>query len=143
MRRGSRVPSPSDTRDIDTFVGGRIRERRIMLGMTQHQLADRLGITYQQAHKYERGLNRISAGRLYQLARVLDVEVGYFYEGLEQLGASESSNQRMCLDMARNFSDISDDRKRHALAQLTRTLAERDRTTQRDHATDTLPDPGI
>lgn len=133
------MPSPSDTREIDTFVGARIRERRIMLGMTQHQLAERLGITYQQAHKYERGLNRISAGRLFQLARVLDVDVGFFYQGLGRGDVSENSNQRLCLDMARNFSDIGDERKRHALAQLTRTLAERERPA----ASPAEADPGV
>ncbi|MBV9553720.1 MAG: helix-turn-helix transcriptional regulator, partial [Alphaproteobacteria bacterium] len=53
------------TQDIDHHVGARVRERRIMLGFTQQQLADLIGVTYQQAHKYERGINRISAGRLY------------------------------------------------------------------------------
>ena len=54
---------------IDDHVGGRIRERRIMLGLTQQQLAEMIGVTYQQAHKYERGINRVSAGRLFQIAR--------------------------------------------------------------------------
>src|SRR5215472_11487722 len=55
--------STSRTQDIDRHVGARIRERRIMLGLTQQQLADLIGVTYQQAHKYERGINRVSAGR--------------------------------------------------------------------------------
>jgi transcriptional regulator with XRE-family HTH domain len=54
-----------------------------MAGMTQPQLAELIGITYQQEHKYEKGINRIAAGRLYQIARVLGVDVGYFYEGLQ------------------------------------------------------------
>ena len=57
--------------DVDRFVGGRIRERRVMLGLSQQQMANLIGVTYQQAHKYERGINRISAGRLYEIARVL------------------------------------------------------------------------
>jgi transcriptional regulator with XRE-family HTH domain len=52
---------------IDDFVGSRIRERRIMLGLTQQQLAEMIGVTYQQAHKYERGINRVSAGRLAEI----------------------------------------------------------------------------
>ena len=52
------------TQDVDRHVGARVRERRIMLGFTQQQLADLIGVTYQQAHKYERGINRVSAGRL-------------------------------------------------------------------------------
>jgi transcriptional regulator with XRE-family HTH domain len=52
----------------DDHIGGRIRERRIMLGLTQHQLTEMIGVTYQQAHKYERGINRVSAGRLFEIA---------------------------------------------------------------------------
>ena len=75
--------STGRTQDIDRHVGGRVRERRIMLGLTQQQLADLIGVTYQQAHKYERGINRISAGRLYEIAQVLSVPIGYFFDGLE------------------------------------------------------------
>ena len=71
------------TATIDDHVGSRIRERRIMLGLTQQQLADLIGVTYQQAHKYERGINRISAGRLYEIAQELSVQVGYFFDGLQ------------------------------------------------------------
>ena len=66
-RPGTRI------QDIDHYVGARVRERRIMLGFTQQQLADLIGVTYQQAHKYERGINRISAGRLFDIAQVLSV----------------------------------------------------------------------
>src|SRR4051794_6092247 len=68
--------------DIDRHVGARLRAWRIALGLTQQELAARIGITCQQAHKYEKGANRISAGRLHALARALGVDVGYFYEGL-------------------------------------------------------------
>ena len=67
---------------IDDYVGARIRERRIMLGLTQQQFAEMIGVTYQQAHKYERGINRVSAGRLYEIARVLNAPITYFYEGV-------------------------------------------------------------
>ena len=76
--------STSRTQDIDRYVGARIRERRIMLGLTQQQLADLIGVTYQQAHKYERGINRVSAGRLFEVSQVLSVPVSYFFDGLEQ-----------------------------------------------------------
>src|ERR1700683_5607912 len=75
--------SGARAQDIDHHVGARVRERRIMLGFTQQQLADLIGVTYQQAHKYERGINRVSAGRLYEIAHVLSVPVNYFFEGLE------------------------------------------------------------
>lgn len=96
-----------------------------MLGLTQQQLADLIGITYQQAHKYERGINRVSAGRLYEMAKVLNVDVGYFFDGFDEDDSeSTSERQRMCLDLARNFSRISDQRQQEALAQLARSLAE-------------------
>jgi transcriptional regulator with XRE-family HTH domain len=69
--------------EIDVYVGHKIRERRNELGLSLACLADTLRITYQQIQKYEMGLNRISAGRLYALAKSLDVQVAYFYEGLE------------------------------------------------------------
>src|SRR5207248_6869694 len=95
------------TAAIDDHVGARIRERRIMLGLTQQQLADLIGVTYQQAHKYERGINRVSAGRLYEIAQVLSVPVGYFFDGLEAQGSRAASpRERMCLELARNFAQI-------------------------------------
>jgi transcriptional regulator with XRE-family HTH domain len=114
----------SRTQDIDRHVGARIRERRIMLGLTQQQLADLIGVTYQQAHKYERGINRVSAGRLFEIARVLSVPVSYFFEGLDsQTGRPISQRERMCLELARNFAQISNERHQEALSQLARALA--------------------
>ena len=110
--------------DTDRHVGGRIRERRIMLGLSQQQMADLVGVTYQQAHKYERGINRISAGRLYEIAQVLGVPVGYFFEGLDnQRSPDLTARQRMCLELARNFSAINNERHQDALSQLARALA--------------------
>lgn len=109
--------------DTDRHVGARIRERRIMLGLSQQQMADLIGVTYQQAHKYERGINRISAGRLYEIAQVLGVQVGYFFEGLEtQRSPDLTARQRMCLELARNFSNIANERHQEALSQLARAL---------------------
>src|SRR6266704_2015357 len=94
--------STNRTQDIDRHVGARIRERRIMLGLTQQQLADLIGVTYQQAHKYERGINRVSAGRLFEVAQGLSVPVGYFFDGLEgHSSRTVSPRERMCLELAR------------------------------------------
>lgn len=112
--------------DTDRHVGARIRERRIMLGLSQQQMADMIGVTYQQAHKYERGINRISAGRLYEISQVLKVAVGYFFDGLgegEEVEVELTDRQRMCLELARNFSHIGNDRHQDALSQLARALA--------------------
>src|ERR1700693_1535342 len=109
---------------IDDYVGGRIRERRIMLGLTQQQLAEMIGVTYQQAHKYERGINRVSAGRLFEIARVLSVPVSYFFDGLDSpIGKPVGQRERMCLELARNFAQIPNERHQEALSQLARALA--------------------
>src|SRR5882724_8526144 len=105
------------TATIDDHVGGRIRERRIMLGLTQQQLAELIGVTYQQAHKYERGINRVSAGRLYEIAGILSVPVSYFYEGIgEETTRSVTPRERMTLEIARNFADIADERHQAAVS---------------------------
>jgi transcriptional regulator with XRE-family HTH domain len=67
------------TLDVDRFVSLRIRQRRMMLGLTQQQMAELIGVDYRQAHKYETGVTRITAGRLYRIAQALGVDVGYFY----------------------------------------------------------------
>ncbi len=67
---------------IDLHVGIRVRQRRVLLGMTQTELADTMGVTFQQVQKYERAMNRISASRLYGLSQVFDVTVEYFFEDM-------------------------------------------------------------
>lgn len=109
--------------NTDRYVGARIRERRVMLGLSQQQMADLIGVTYQQAHKYERGINRISAGRLYEIAQVLSVPVGYFFEGVEgNCSLDLTPRQRMCLELARNFTAITNERHQEALSQMARVL---------------------
>ena len=67
---------------VDVHVGKRVRHRRWMVGMTQQQLGDKVGIKFQQIQKYETGMNRISASRLWDIAHALDVQVSFFFEGL-------------------------------------------------------------
>jgi transcriptional regulator with XRE-family HTH domain len=111
---------------VDHYVGSRIRERRIMLGLSQQQLASMIGVTYQQAHKYERGINRVSAGRLYEIARVLNAPITYFYEGLgEETPRPVAPHQRMLLEIARNFAEIQNEKHQEAVSQLARVLAGR------------------
>ena len=115
--------------DVDNYVSMRIRQRRIMLGLTQQQMAELIGVTYQQAHKYETAINRISAGRLYQIARALGVEISYFFEdGDPDRPAKPRSTelmpqQRMLLELARNFSAIDNRKHQEALCNLARVLA--------------------
>jgi transcriptional regulator with XRE-family HTH domain len=67
---------------IDAQVGNRVRLRRMLIGMSQEKLGELLGLTFQQVQKYEKGVNRIGAGRLFQIAHILGVPIGYFYEGV-------------------------------------------------------------
>jgi transcriptional regulator with XRE-family HTH domain len=114
------------TAAIDDHVGSRIRERRIMLGLTQQQLAEMIGVTYQQAHKYERGINRVSAGRLFEIARALNAPITYFYEGIGEEGPRPiTPHQRMLLEIARNFAEIRNEKHQEAVSQLARALASR------------------
>ncbi|MEM9139523.1 MAG: helix-turn-helix transcriptional regulator [Pseudomonadota bacterium] len=72
---------------IDAHVGSRVRLRRMTLSVSQEQLGESLGLTFQQIQKYEKGQNRIGAGRLYRIAQILSVPVEFFYEGLPSAGA--------------------------------------------------------
>jgi transcriptional regulator with XRE-family HTH domain len=115
--------------DVDRYVSLRIRQRRIMLGLTQQQMAELIGVTYQQAHKYETGINRISAGRLYQIARALGVEISYFFEDVEPGGGVTRGQelmpqQRMLLELARNFAAIRSRKHQEALCHLARVLSD-------------------
>ena len=114
-------PRPQDT---DRYVGSRMRERRIMLGLTQQQMAELIGVTYQQAHKYEKGINRIAGGRLYAIAQALGVEVSFFYEGIgTEAGAFKPTpKQRLLLELTRNFSSITSRRQQEAVCSLVRAL---------------------
>ena len=120
------------TRPIDQHVGERIRLRRTERGLTQEQLAAALDISYQQVQKYETGANRISAGRIYEIAHTLGVEVGYFFDGLAE-GASapppleHGGRQRSAIELVRKFTQIEDPEVRAAIAGLVKTLVERGR----------------
>ena len=114
----------SRAQDVDRYIGARIRARRIMLGLTQQQMAELVGVTSQQAHKYEKGINRVSAGRLYRIAQALGVEVSYFFEGLQPADRLVlSPQQQMLLDLARNYVNIPVREHREAIVALARALA--------------------
>ena len=116
--------------DVDHYVSLRIRQRRIMLGLTQQQMAELIGVTYQQAHKYETGINRISAGRLYQIAQALGVDISYFFEDIDpekrtRPKASEMMpQQRMLLELARNFIGMPSRKHQEAICNLARALTD-------------------
>jgi transcriptional regulator with XRE-family HTH domain len=130
------APRPR-AQDIDRHVGTRMRERRIMLGLTQQQMAELIGVTYQQAHKYEKGVNRIAAGRLSNIAQALGVEVGYFYEGMSETApkaAAMMPQQRLLLELARSFIALPSRKHQEAICTLARALANHDLGDDRDMA---------
>lgn len=98
----SKLPS-----DIDRNVGQRVRWRRRELKLTQEKLGDLLDLTFQQVQKYEKGVNRISAGRLYELAKVLGVPVTYFYEGVGDIIGR--TTPQVAVDVAPSPAPIMDD----------------------------------
>ncbi|MBR9824380.1 MAG: helix-turn-helix transcriptional regulator [Alphaproteobacteria bacterium] len=118
------------TNDIDLHVGKRLRRRRRLLGLTQQQLAESVGIRFQQIQKYECGANRVSASRLFELAEALDVPVQYFYEGLSQRdeAANEGSqlaadvlSQKETVDLIRAYYRLGE-RPRKRLLELAKSL---------------------
>jgi transcriptional regulator with XRE-family HTH domain len=119
-----RGPGRGRPNDVDRHVGARLRDRRIMLGLSQKQLAESLGLSFQQVYKYERGINRVTSGRLYDFAQVLGVDVGYFFEGTGRGYPFLPTQQRLALDFVRCFLAIPTRRHKEALASLARALAE-------------------
>ena len=140
-RRASRGRTPSGRPNpIDVHVGSRVRLRRTLLGMSQEKLGESLGLTFQQVQKYERGANRIGASRLYDLSRVLDVPVSYFYEDMEEEMAAASPRhmvratedppqfddgtmvQRETLELVRAYYRIRDPEVRKRVQELAEAL---------------------
>ncbi len=130
----SKSPNP-----VDLHVGGRVRMRRKMLGVSQERLAEALGLTFQQVQKYERGANRISASKLYEIARFLSAPIAYFFEGLgdptagaSAAGLDDASEQHVHgflmtsegLELAAAFPRIGRSRLRRRILDLVRSLAD-------------------
>lgn len=114
--------------EIDKHIGKKIREQRENLGYTQSRLAEDIQVSYQQIHKYEHGSNRISAGRLWLIAEALKMPVQYFYEGIEpgsQGLVIADKESRICLELARQFRQIPNERHQEALLSLVRVLVPR------------------
>ena len=119
------------TNDIDRHLGKRLRQRRRTLGLTQQQIAEAVGVRFQQIQKYECGANRISAARLWQLSEALEVPVGYFYDGLsdrmeketnlEAEGGGEMFARKETLDLVRAYYLLGE-RPRRRLLDLAKSL---------------------
>lgn len=112
--------------EIDKMVGSKIKGLRLSLGMSGAELAIEIGVAPQQLHKYERAINRISAGRMVVIARALNKPVSYFFEDIENYATLPSPRQRMCIEVSRNFMKIKKPRLQAALNDMARILAEED-----------------
>ena len=138
-RKQTGVPDP-----VDVHVGGRVKLRRTLLGLSQEELADAVGVTFQQIQKYERGTNRMGASRLFDMATVLDVPVSYFYQDIPKEIRARKSNEvtppsesfelandpelslytkRETLELVRYYFQISDKQTRNELMDLIQALS--------------------
>ena len=133
-RRG--VPHP-----VDIHVGSRVRMRRTLLDMSQEKLGEALGLTFQQVQKYERGANRIGASRLFEISRILDVPVSFFFEEMSAEAANARASsltglaedqeemerdplaKRETLELVRAYYRITDPRVRKRMFELTKAVA--------------------
>ncbi len=135
-----RVAGRNGPRPIDRHVGQRLRIRRTLLGVSQAALGEIIGVRFQQVQKYELGINRVSAGSLYYLARILDVPVGFFFEdmppeltGYSAMAKMEHSDElhpadgvltkRETLELARAYYRIGDEKTRRLVLHLIRAIA--------------------
>ncbi|MDC7683617.1 helix-turn-helix domain-containing protein [Asticcacaulis sp. BYS171W] len=128
-----KAPNP-----VDIHVGARVRMRRKFLGLSQEALADQIGLTFQQVQKYERGTNRISSSKLYEISHVLKTPVAYYFEGFganETEGFSESHSEQAVhaflmsgegIELAEAFPRIRSAKQRRKVLELVRSLAELD-----------------
>lgn len=130
---------------IDAHVGHRVRLRRMLIGMSQERLGDLLGLTFQQVQKYEKGVNRIGAGRLYDVAGILGVPISFFYENIEEgksqgaIGFGQSHEPLPVMDfmssgegiqMSLAFMRVKDVRVRRKLLELIRSLGSDEEAAQ-------------
>lgn len=128
---------------IDAYVGQRIKERRTLVGVSQTGLADHLGITFQQVQKYEKGTNRVSASRLYEIAQILDCDLKSFFDGVEEVitkkGAKKADKKVLDpsfkkteafavsptgADVMKAFGSIEDPKVKKCLVALVKAVAE-------------------
>lgn len=156
-KSSGRMASKGFANPIDIHVGARIRLRRTLLGMSQEKLADAIGLTFQQVQKYERGANRVGSSRLFDLAKVLDVQVSYFFEemanGVSEMTPSRLSGasiakleetrdefgypvqgdpmmRRETLELVRAYYKIGDPSVRKRIADLTKAIAKEGRSDE-------------
>lgn len=138
---GSSDVARKEPNPIDIHVGSRVRLRRLLVGMSQEKLGEQLGLTFQQVQKYEKGTNRVGASRLYEISRILNVPVQYFYEEMadndarplnDDLAFAEAEGSPFVMDFVssseglqlnRSFFEIRDPAVRRSVIDLIKSLA--------------------
>jgi transcriptional regulator with XRE-family HTH domain len=122
--------SPKTPDSIDKLVGQNIRIQRLAMGLSQTELAEKLGVTFQQVQKYEKGVNRIGCGRLFQIARTLGVHIMDFFDGSDtgkpaaEANARELISEPQAYGLVEAFSQIEDRRLRRLLVELVKKIAQ-------------------
>lgn len=140
-KSSGRMASKGHPNPVDVHVGARLRMRRTLLGMSQETIAERLGLTFQQVQKYERGTNRVSSSRLFDLCKILNVPVAYFFDEMGKDVSSQSpaalagekpkareqetdpAAKRETLELVRAYYGIKDRNVRQRLTSMIRTIA--------------------
>lgn len=115
----------SETILIDRIIGKKIESLRLAAGLSAAQLAEKIGITHQQLHKYEKAINRISVSKLYIIARALHKPTSFFFDDID--GAKESdvvntNRTRICIELVRNFGQLQNIHTQNSINALVRTL---------------------
>jgi transcriptional regulator with XRE-family HTH domain len=141
--RSRTAPEKVEPNPIDVHVGHKLRLRRTLLGMSQEKLGEAIGLTFQQVQKYERGANRIGASRLWDMSRILNCPISYFFEDISaQVAAADGSVQevrnneddpliqRETLELVRAYYNINDYHVRRRIYDLARSLAQMDETAK-------------
>ena len=130
QRQGGSALAAEILEHVDLEIGGRIRLRRAMLGLSQKQLGDAIGLTPQQVQKYEKGINRIAASTLFIVAEALNVPVSFFFDGLlkrrlegQEAGSALLVDRRETLDLLRAYHKVDDARLRRQFIDFIREIA--------------------
>ncbi len=137
----SKTKTKGTPNEMDIHVGQRLRVRRALLGLSQEKLAEAVGLTFQQIQKYERGTNRVSAGRLFDMSKILDVPVSYFFEqfgqsssnsyatqglsdnGQESFEHEDVMNSKETLDLIRIYYSVDDSEARKDIVKFIKSMA--------------------
>ena len=120
IRRRSYTVGKFGPRPVDAHVGGRVRDRRTLIGMSQTELGKHVGLTFQQIQKYEKGMNRIGAGRLWRFSLILGQPISWFFEGIgeRKQKVGDLLAKRETLKFVRSFSACDPDVQKHLAAMI-------------------------